>query len=146
MTKEVLIRISGSHQMDQDNDTLELIVAGEYYFKNGKHYLIYDEVAENDMKPVHNVVKIAGDSMEITKNGQIASKLQFDKKRKHVNCYATPYGEMIVGVDTRDIRMREEEHSLKIEVEYALELNYEHTSNCVLSMDVTSKGYASLHL
>ena len=98
------------------------------------------------MLPVHNVVKISGDSMEITKNGQIASKLQFDKKKKHMNCYVTPFGEMMVGVDTRAIHIQEEEHSLKIEVEYALELNYEHTSDCVLSMDITSKGHGMLHL
>ena len=70
MTKEVLIRISGSHYIESDPeaDLLELIVPGEYYFRNGKHYLIYDEVMEENMAPVHNVVKIADKMMEITKN------------------------------------------------------------------------------
>ena len=51
MTKDILLKISGM-QFTADNsdpnepEPVEIIAPGEYYFKNGKHYIIYDEVME----------------------------------------------------------------------------------------------------
>ena len=45
MTKDVLITISGIQTIDGEvNDPIETVTPGEYYFRNGKHYILYDEV------------------------------------------------------------------------------------------------------
>ena len=45
MTRDVIVSISGL-QMDVDAETpLEVITMGNYYFKNGKHYILYDEMS-----------------------------------------------------------------------------------------------------
>lgn len=50
MTKDVLISISGLHfDMEGDNgngEPVEIITPASYYLKNGKHYVLYDEVVE----------------------------------------------------------------------------------------------------
>ena len=47
MTKEVLVTISGlQFSPETENESVELITSGSYYKKNGKHYIIYDEVNE----------------------------------------------------------------------------------------------------
>ena len=47
MTKEVLINISGL-QMDVDPENpIEMVTTGAYYLKNGKHYILYDELSES---------------------------------------------------------------------------------------------------
>ena len=54
MTKEVLLTISGLHYettglVDEDeneNEPIEVITPATYYLKNGKHYVVYDEVVE----------------------------------------------------------------------------------------------------
>ena len=51
MTKDVLVSISGLH-MDMDaqipgpdeDDVIEVETPATYYSKNGKHYIIYDEI------------------------------------------------------------------------------------------------------
>ena len=44
MTKDILINISGL-QMDVDpNDPIEMMTTGAYYLRNGKHYILYDEL------------------------------------------------------------------------------------------------------
>ena len=48
MTKEVLISISGVQFMDQEGQDVEMITKGTYYEKNGKHYILYDEVLEGE--------------------------------------------------------------------------------------------------
>ena len=55
MTKDVLISISGLHFEDDENETVEVVTPGNYYFKNNKHYLLYDEYLDDS-------------SNEITKN------------------------------------------------------------------------------
>ena len=50
MTKEVLIHMKGLQSIkdmqEQGEEPLELITAGEYYFRNKTHYLLYDEVMD----------------------------------------------------------------------------------------------------
>ena len=46
MTKDILLKISGlqfSADSDDINDSepVEIIAPGEYYYKNGKHYILY---------------------------------------------------------------------------------------------------------
>ncbi len=58
MTKEVLINISGL-QMDVDPENpIEMVTTGAYYLKNGKHYILYDELSE-DNEVTKNVLKMA---------------------------------------------------------------------------------------
>ena len=37
MTKDVLVSVRGAHIADGETNNLEVITAGSYYFKNGKH-------------------------------------------------------------------------------------------------------------
>ena len=40
MTKEVLINIGGARSMGGEEEDIEMIVKGDYYKKNGKHYIL----------------------------------------------------------------------------------------------------------
>ena len=42
MTKDVLITISGVQMLDDDDEDVEMVTRGDYYQKNGKHYIMYD--------------------------------------------------------------------------------------------------------
>ena len=44
MEKEVLIHVKGLHMMDtpEGDEPIEIVVPGEYYFRNGSHYLRYE--------------------------------------------------------------------------------------------------------
>ena len=50
MTKDVLVTINGIHTMDEEDNDVEMVVRGDYYQKNGKHYILYEEVLEG-MEP-----------------------------------------------------------------------------------------------
>ena len=77
MTKDVLVSISGLH-MDMNaeipgpdaEDVIEVVTPATYYEKNGKHYILYDEVVEGVSGTIKNKIKISGtDSVEIMKSG-----------------------------------------------------------------------------
>ena len=48
MEKEVLIHVKGLHMMDtpEGDEPIEIVVPGEYYFRNGSHYLRYEEMLD----------------------------------------------------------------------------------------------------
>ena len=146
MTKEVLVKISGLQSMEEDSDQVEVITIGDYFLKNGKHYVIYDETVDGFEGNIRNIVKISENMMEIRKQGIAMAHMVFEKDKKTLTRYATPVGEMIIEVTTNEIEMKEEEHSLRVRVNYALDINYEHVSDCKIIMDICSKGMADLKL
>ena len=69
MTKDVLVSVRGAHIADGETNNLEVITAGSYYFKNGKHYIIYDEILEGEEGSIRNTIKANADSVDMIKGG-----------------------------------------------------------------------------
>lgn len=148
MTRDVLIRISGMQFMDSENesDDVEVITTGDYFRKNGKHYIIYDEVMDGFEGNVRNTVKISPEILDIRKQGVANAHMVFERNKKNMTRYATPMGDMMVEVSTNRIQVDEQEDSLKVMVEYSLGINCQHISECNITMDVCSKNKAELRL
>ena len=120
MTKEILLSISGLHMLEEEDGNVEVVTAGDYYNRNGKHYILYDEVMEGLSGHISNRIKISGDSVEVTKKGLTNTQLIFEKGKKHMTRYQTPYGILNLGVLTRDVQVREEDALIGVKVEYIL--------------------------
>lgn len=146
MTKDVLVSVRGAHIADGETNNLEVITAGSYYFKNGKHYIIYDEILVGEEGSIRNTIKANADSVDMIKGGDARAHMIFQENRPNVSCYVTPYGQMIVGVTTDRIKINEGPDHLKIQIDYTLELNYEQTSQSHIEIDVKSKATAKLNL
>ena len=87
MTKEVLVTISGlQFSPETESESVELITSGSYYKKNGKHYIIYDEVNEGFSETTRNIIKLNDDFMDITRRGVSNVHMMFEKNRKNVTC------------------------------------------------------------
>lgn len=138
MTKEVLITISGNQMMDGDRSDVEVVVRGDYYRRNGRHYIVYEENVEGFEETVRNVIKISSDSMDIIKKGAANTHMQFERDRKYHSCYATPLGDMVVGIMASRIQISEKDDSLRVDVDYSLDINYEHLSDCSIMLNVQS--------
>lgn len=140
MTKEVLVTISGlQFAEDMDQEPMEVITTGDYYMKNGKHYIVYDEVMEGFEEKTKNIVKIGDGYMDITKRGVANVHMMFEKDKKNLTYYYTPYGSLLIGIEASKVEVQETENDLHITVEYALEVNYEHLADCKIKMNVKSK-------
>lgn len=144
MTKDVLLKISGM-QFTADNDEMnepepvEIIAPGEYYFKNGKHYILYDEFMDGFDSVTKNVLKLQDGSFEVTKRGSSNVHMIFEKDKKNMTCYSTPFGSMMMGIDAHSISIEESEDELRAQIQYALDVNYEHLADCTIRLSVQSK-------
>lgn len=141
MTKDVIVTICGlQNGPETDGEPIEMIVAGEYFYKNNKHYILYDEVMEGESQITKNRIKVSNGQMELVKSGAVNVHMTFEEHVKHVSNYATPYGTLAMGIDTKQVVMKETEHELDIFAEYAMEMNYEFVADCNISINVKSKG------
>jgi len=140
MTKDVLVKISGlQFAGEEDSDSVEVITSGTYYKKNGKHYVLYEEVMEGTADITKNVIKIGESSMEVTRKGPASVHMVFEKDKKNVSYYYTPFGNLLIGIDTKKIQIDETEMDINVKVNYGLEINYEHAADCHITVDVKSK-------
>ena len=103
MKKNVVITVRGLQRQAEDNEPVEVISAGTYLGKENTHYLSYEE-ADEDGKITKNRIKITPDSIEMTKQGGITTQMIFTKNQKQYSCYATPFGELTLGMTTKQIK------------------------------------------
>lgn len=146
MTKDVLVSISGMHMgiladQEDEDDEIEVVTPASYYCRNGKHYIIYDEVVEGMAGTIKNKIKITGDSvLEIMKSGLSNTHMVFEKNRKNLTYYRTPHGQMLVGVNTRNMEVRVADDEIDVQVKYELDVNHEPFADCSIKMNIVSKG------
>lgn len=66
MTENVILTVRG-HQTDLGEDaTTELIAGAAYYYRNGKHYILYDEIDPESGEQSGNTIKIGEDRVDVT--------------------------------------------------------------------------------
>ena len=142
MTKDVLLSISGLQFAAKDEEYIEpveMITAGDYYKKNGKHYILYDEVMEGFDGNTKNIIKLTEDSLDITKKGISNVHMVFEKNKKNVSYYNTPFGSLLIGIDAKSVDIAETESHIDVKIKYNLEVNYEHLADCSITMSIQSK-------
>ena len=85
MTKEVFIRILGVQTPvgevgDGDNEPIEVVHTGTYYYKNGKHYIFYEEAVEGIKGITKAQIRWQTDGvLEVIKKGVANSHMIFEK-------------------------------------------------------------------
>ncbi|MDE7334527.1 MAG: DUF1934 domain-containing protein [Lachnospiraceae bacterium] len=137
MTKEIILSLKGLQMgIDEDAQGTELIALADYYKKNNNHYVIYEEITEGFSETTRSRIKFNESCMEVSKKGLINVHMIFDKNKKNMTSYVTPYGNIFIGIDTESILVKEEENRIKVEVYYALEANYQHLANCRIEMEL----------
>ena len=139
MTKDVIIGISGLQFTGEENsDSLEMIAPGEYYYKNGKHYIKYEEGIEGFSETNHNLVKIDQTRLELTKKGLTNLHMIFEENKKNLSCYQTPFGSLMMGIETGVLEIKEEADQILVRMEYVLEIDDRKHADCELSIEISS--------
>ena len=124
----------------EESEPIEVITPASYYLKNGKHYVIYEEVVEGIPGTIKNKIRMTGDGvLEIMKSGIADAHMVFEKGKIHAFSYETPYGELSMGIFNRDMIFTEEENRMTIAVNYELDINGEKASDCDIHIEIKAK-------
>lgn len=140
MKKDVLISIKGlQFNGEAEDEELETITRGQYQEKNGSHYLIFEEIQEGTTEKIKSILKFSEDRLHMSKSGCVNVTMDFEKSRKSFSTYHTPFGDLMLGIDTTDIHLDEKDDTLNLVVDYGLEVNYEHLADCHIAITATNK-------
>lgn len=148
MTQEVLLTLQGLQfdQREEDADKVEMVTVGDYYKKNNRHYVVYEEITEGFSQPTKNRLKFSEHMLELSRNGLVNVHMVFQENKKNLTNYNTPFGQILIGIDTKKIQIEEQEDNITVEVDYSLDINYEFLSDCHIKINICSKENSSFSL
>ena len=144
MTEDILISVRGLHTLDieqeeEETDELEMTMPGKYYFRNGKHYVLFEETDEESQSVVKNRFKLSEDRLEISKKGVMNATMTFQRGEKSSSWYGTPVGDVQLGIEVTDMQLMESEDEIEMNVAYALEMNSEHVSDSRIRLRIMER-------
>ena len=148
MNKDVLIHVRGLQMMETDDaqEPIEIVVPGQYYFRNGSHYLRYEERLDDTAETTVNYIKMSPNGVEVRKQGQVNVHMVFEEGKKNKTFYNTPYGTLQMGISATGLELKESEDGIQMKVDYALDMNEEHVADCYLTVQAQSKDSADFVL
>ena len=141
MTKEVELIIKGSQKYDtyEDND-LETRTVAEYYYRNHCHYVLYEELAEGFNQTTKSMLKLREGCLEMTRKGVVNTTMVFEKGKETMTHYKTPFGEVLLGIQTKTLEMSEAEDLICADITYALNADGMPMADCGIKIQICSAG------
>ena len=143
MTKDVFVSVTGLQVMGECQGAqhpIEMVTVGEYHFKNGKHFIRFDEAFEGFSESTVNLIKVDDNSMEVRKKGTANVHMVFTPQKKNITFYQTPFGAIQMGISATRIKCEESEENIDIQVDYSLELNEETVADCYIALNVRPRS------
>ncbi len=139
MKKNVKVSISGIQNNDNE-EMVEVVSVGEMMQRDDHICVSYEEAADNaagvDCQLVKSMLKVKPDQIEIIKKGAAQTHMVFIEDRDTISYYSTPFGELEVAIHTDRLERKERDNGFQILLEYALEINASHMSNCNVDIRV----------
>jgi len=80
------------------------------------------------------------------KKGAANVHMVFEKNKKNITYYNTPFGSLMIGIDAKDIKIEEKDESIQVNVAYGLEVNCEHMADCNISMNIQARQGADFRI
>ena len=140
----MLVCICGQQNLPEDigdepDEAIEFLTSGTYYEKKDSIYILYEQVEEDGLEVTKNRIKVTDDCIEVTKTGSVSTHMIFDLKHRTDSVYDTPFGRMILGINTSRIDIVKEEDLLGVIIGYELNINSQTILETELAIKVISK-------
>ena len=129
-----------------DQEPIEIVVAGQYYFRNGSHYLRYEELLDETAEPTINYIKMSEKGLEVSKKGLVNVHMVFEQGKRNMALYTTPFGTLEMGISATSLELQESDCRIDMKVNYSLDLNQEHVADCCLDIHAQGKSAAGFVL
>lgn len=109
-SKKVLVVLTTSQKVDGQYDTDRMETAGDLYFKEDSVHLIYNEANTK----TH--IRISGQTVHVHRLGELSGDLWFVEGDERDTRYETPYGRMVLTIDTHKLNW--DLQKLRLQIRY----------------------------
>lgn len=140
--KKVWLSITG-HTKDPKSrvsDQMEMMTEGALYRERDAACLTYKESEVSGMEGTTTTLKLEKGKVSVIRLGTVNSIMEFEEGKINMTTYATPYGEMLMGIRTRGIAVDydEAQDPVKVSINYAVEI--QGVSNSENQLDIKIKN------
>lgn len=138
--KDVMITIKSVQYDGDEKLETEVITAGSFEKIAGGYKLSYDETDATGFEGCSTVLKVLdGSKIEMTRSGATASELYIERGKKNFCLYGTPFGELTVGVQAKDVKSRLTDMGGSVFASYVIDINSSHMGDYDLDIEVRCK-------
>ena len=143
MTKDIILTISGLHDNEGEIDApIETMTPGQYFMKNGKHYVVYDEVIEGLEGTLESTIKFTENQVELIRNGAASTRMIFQPGQEHMVVYQTPMGPLSISLYTENIQTELGEERMNLKIDYSIKTEGIVISESTVHIEVCPKELA----
>jgi len=128
MDKKILLTIKGSHRStDGESSSIELITEGHLFEKNGTYYIEYEESEISGMEGTKTMFSVQDNSVTMQRSGTNPSQFLFERGKKYLNSYLTPFGAVQMGIYSTKVTHELGENQGQVDLKYQLDIDGKHT-------------------
>ncbi len=124
----VLINLLAIARYDHMPDyPIQFMVKGKVFpASDGKTILKYTESqtdeATGEVQDADITLMLEADHVTMIRTGETSNTMSFSHGKRHEGVYVTPYGEMNMGVFTRELKLKAEPHKGFVHLKYQLDM------------------------
>ncbi|MBQ7689123.1 MAG: DUF1934 domain-containing protein [Clostridia bacterium] len=123
MEKERVIRITDIQTNHNGDDTIEVTTRGYLRGDADDYSLHYEEHFGDGLVSKTEIRVRDKKSASIIRGGDIISEIMLEAGKRHSCSYQTPYGDMMIGIFTRDVSSTIDRRGGELRLNYTVDFN-----------------------
>lgn len=138
MNRDVKITVTGTQNDGESEIVTEYEACGQYFAKDDCRYLLYREQDADSGAVTANTLKIKGNVLELSRKGNIHSRMVFEAGQTHPSSYITACGTLLLEVCTEDLKCLWTKDEARVQITYSLLMTGEFLSRNKLVIKIVS--------
>jgi len=137
--KKVMISIKGLPVFaSSDDDAFELMTDGEYLQKDGISTFSYVESMLTGNEGLLTTFDVEQDRVVLRRGDGMSGDMIFSENQKHHFLYDTPFGSILLGIDTHSIKTNMGDDGGNLEIRYDIEVDNVSVSQNLFRINIRS--------
>ena len=137
--KKVMISIKGLPVFAaSDEDAFELMTDGEYLQKDGISTFSYVESMLTGNEGLLTTFDVEPDQVVLRRGDGLSGDMIFKENQKHHFLYDTPFGSIMLGIDTHSITKNMRDDGGNLEIRYDIEVDNVSVSQNLFKINIRS--------
>ena len=137
---QVRIHIRGVQRLEEEADVVELTAAGELHQMDRGYRIRYQETAASGLEGTETTLEVLPDRLLLTRAGTMNSRLVLEPGNRHEGRYETPYGSLLLGAYTQEVRSELTQQGGRLIFRYTLDMNGSVTGHHEVHMIIEPAG------
>ena len=121
MKKKCTVRLTDHQIEDGEKQSVEIITQGVYEWRAGGYSLRFEELFDEGISSETTVSSCGPGCVTVVHRGDITTELTVELGKRHHCHYATPYGEMMLGIDAMELEDRLTENGGTLRMVYSID-------------------------